>query len=235
MSDLGATAILGPRSSPTKRSHRGEQEETAPKRRRRKLKHEVQGENWGEDTGEPEAGRTEETPHVEKLTPSSGSYPPKEEELKQNSIFSYMGRPTLRNPAHQILSSHVDSPTHVNQKSQEGTSGMKEQNMSSTQNCDEQGSKVCIKNGSDGKNAPSMTSSDGKNVPSMTSMKYDDQASTVCTFKRGGMCIKHNVVGSKFSVSRKDWAQKKDGTYMGMCIERLRNIPVRKLEDLPIY
>ena len=43
MSELGATAILGPRSSPTKRSHRGEQEETAPKRRRRKLKHEVLG------------------------------------------------------------------------------------------------------------------------------------------------------------------------------------------------
>ena len=150
---------------------------------------------------------------MEELTPSSGSYPPKEEELKQNSIFSYMGRPTLGNPAHQIPSSHVDSPTHVIQKSQEGTSGMKEQNMSSTQNYDEQASKVCIEYGSDGMNAPSMTSSDGKNVPSMTSMKYDEQASTVCTFKQGGMCIIHNVVGSKFSVRRKDWTQKKYGTY----------------------
>ena len=107
---------------------------------------------------------------------------------------------------------------------------------------------------------PSMTSSDGKNVPSMTIMKHDEQASTVCTFKRGGMCIIHNVVGSKFSVSRKDWAQKKDGTYGYVykkitkytCKEARRptNIPVKNvindnedsaltgsapLEDGPLY
>ena len=53
-----------------------------------------------------------------------------------------------------------------------------------------------------------------------------------CTFKRGGMCMKHGCVGQKYEISSKVWTKKKDGMFGYKTVKqtkyrcRFRGVPV---------
>ena len=131
--ELGNEAILGPKSSPQKRIADMEQEEQAPtgnKRRRRKLKHGLIEEGWGEQPDQPEltpAPREPAPTEVEQQHPcyreqasttreeQTWSRPPLERALNQTKLTGYFnpaatkGQTTTGNP----VASSGDDPEIV--------------------------------------------------------------------------------------------------------------------------
>ena len=252
--ELGATAILGPMSSPKKRG-KGEQEQTnledGEGRRMKRLKHSLIGRDWGElpvtqGAGtpppplQPPDGREPNQP-VE-LT---GSEVPREQSLRQTRLTGFLdpaaslaGSPTTRNlgPAIHLPESKEENPLEnvkitvslrveadqtKEDLSMDQNIGFNEQN--TDRGVNNTALDVAITTPSSGSctrtaklrkpektaavvGIPDSVAVDGEN----TEVVEPDEA---CTFKRGGMCIKHKCVGQKYEISSKVWTQKKDGMF----------------------
>ena len=211
--ELGASALLGPTSSPTKRNYDIGEEQGAPNKRRRKLKYGVMGLDWGEE-GEKEAEIRDLNNTCGELLPTPGSCPVPEKELIQSSITNYLDRtipaesadsPTLDDPVARAETTQVeesaDSPTLDDPAARGETTRVEESADSPTlENPAARGETTQIDEG---------------DIDTIKASKPEGIQKTVteCNFKRGGMCVTHNVKGSKIPGSRKAWAKRKDGTF----------------------
>ena len=253
--ELGNRAIMGPKSSPKKRSKEQEEEYPVKKsKRRRKLKHGIL-KNWGElpsiqgtsdsapltpDTREPDC--MEQEPDNGGSNPSISSLEPganlvgRTLNVEQSRITDYYNQassPTDKPSLDNQVAGHI-TPSRTEKDDRFGitTKGACQDDVL----CQGGGGEVTDVTGDvsvpvSDLSTPETLSVDRSTTPSIpdTCVRKPVTGDTVpavardtgtdsnqrepCTFKRGGICTKHNLLGTKKTIIWKEWTKLKTGLF----------------------